>query len=700
MINPRASWSLLCVLLMGGPLPAVVTRAEHSRECVMCHITWGDNYEQLEKDLAPPRYDVMVDGLQERNSSEEMCWSCHDGFVLDDREAFEGGDPHLAMLSEGREHGELPLDRRKEMYCGTCHTPHSHKMGRKLEFSPFLRSSALDSKLCLECHADHKGGRQNHPLHAPLKGARGKELARANAPAGSVECLSCHDMHRHQPVRRSTGKDRGSLCATCHPGDMAVQETDHDLRDRMTGVGATGAPLAEGDACAACHAMHDAPDKVSIVQGVLPGDGQCRACHSPTGVAAEKSFSDWGHPLGESAIQAGNTTPLPLAKGAVSCSTCHNPHRWASEEGAKEDSLGAALPARGKEGTPATSFLRVPDTGEGRLCTTCHGKQSAIVRTPHGSTPLYMQAAGSHGWACSTCHVSHGSPSFTRQQGPPGSFSAATRLCLSCHAGGGAAGGKVKGVGEFSHPVGRPFPVGGKPPWLAGPMGEHAFDLEGDKGLVGCESCHDPHRWNPTGLEWTSGTSAPTPGSFLRVDPAGGVLCKGCHSQEARLAGSLHDFQRPEGQGGDLCARCHQSHRAGSEALLARSLSASNLDSLLRQSDWAPGSPERSGSLWQGSSRACLTCHNSSKSGQLVPEVWAHPTHVGTLRPDPSTGQLERKSVDCTTCHNPHQAPSDRDPQAAVSFLEGTSQDRICSDCHREDALPKYQFFHDRRRRR
>jgi len=104
--------------------------------------------------------------------------------------------------------------------------------------------------------------------------------------------------------------------------------------------------------------------------------------------------------------------------------------------------------------------------------------------------------------------------------------------------------------------------------------------------------------------------------------------------------------------------------------------------------------------MWQGEVRACLSCHHSSRSGQKVPEAWIHPQHLGTLRPDERTGKLEREIVRCSTCHDPHQGPSERNPGAPVDFLAGSSREQVCADCHREDALSKYRYFHDRRRRR
>lgn len=684
---------------------AVVSRAEHSRECVMCHITWGDGYTRLEKDLAPPRYDVIIDGFRERNSSVEMCWSCHDGFVLDDRETFGRGDPHLAKLPADHPRGDLPLDGRGEMYCGTCHTPHSHKMGRKFDLSPFLRKSALSSELCLDCHADHQGGRWNHPLHAPMDKSRGRELARDNAPAGRVECLSCHDFHRHEPVRGALGADRGALCSSCHANQQAVADTDHDLRRAAAfGRTATGRPLEQGDVCAPCHAMHQAPAEGSLAagpadrpdQGASPRDGRCLACHTPSGATAGMSFDDWGHPLGAAARVAGDAAGLPLSGGQVACATCHDPHRWSPDEAAAGTGPGD------EEGDAATSFLRRPDQGGGALCSACHATQAAIAASDHGKDePAFQQAAGVHAWACTLCHRPHGTAHFTRQEGGAEEHSPATRLCLSCHDGAGDRREFVTPVGEHSHPVGVPFPRGGQPPWLHPDAGDslsvrYAF-LAGERA-VGCESCHDPHRWSPVGLPWARGDNGGEGASFLRCDNRGGALCLGCHQDQAGLLGGLHDIPAdPPGSRGP-CAACHQPHQAVTADLFSRALAVSNLDSLLRRTDWPAGSPERQPQNWQGAARACLACHHSQAEGP-APEVWFHPVQPATPRPVPG-GAPELKRINCDTCHDPHQAPGADRPAAAVHFLKHASAETVCADCHQQDALRRYAFFHDRRRRR
>jgi predicted CXXCH cytochrome family protein len=83
----------------------------------------------------------------------------------------------------------------------------------------------------------------------------------------------------------------------------------------------------------------------------------------------------------------------------------------------------------------------------------------------------------------------------------------------------------------------------------------------------------------------------------------------------------------------------------------------------------------------------------------LAPEVWYHPPQPGTPRPDGRGGE-ELVRINCDTCHDPHQAAGAKPSADAVRFLRHASAETVCADCHREDALRRYAFFHDRQRRR
>jgi predicted CXXCH cytochrome family protein len=641
---------------MWGRADAVVTRAEHSRDCVMCHIEWGDDYDKLSPMLPPPSHRVMIDGQPARNSSEEMCWSCHDAYVCDDRDSFMEMDPHLTKHPIGVKAGKLPLDLDGKVYCGTCHTPHSHTMGRKFEMSPFLRGEYLGSELCLNCHSDHTGGPANHPLHKALGKGRGAALASFAAPKDRVECLSCHDMHKSHSARLTQDKDLTPLCAACHENQTVVEDTRH---------GRAVAANPKGS-CAGCHSTH-ASAKLPVVRG----DEACLRCHTEKPGHGE---SGWAHPLGVSPESSGG---LPLRQGEVGCASCHDPHRW-SPLGQKDE---------GQDATPAGSFLRRADQRDEGLCQSCHPRHAAILTSSHGASTSFANMAGSSVWRCSNCHNAHGADLLQQPKNSTLGLSAATRLCLDCH--GDGASGDAASIGHFSHPVGKGYGAL-RPSWLPRDAGE----------TVGCESCHNPHQWSPAGETWTLGAEGGESSSFLRTDNRDGALCMDCHEDQSQVLGSAHDRRAQPGASANACAACHSPHQAATAALLSPRVAGPNLDHLLPESDWTPDSREHKAENWSAGAMGCLACHHDSDAGQRVPQAWFHPSWESGPLPEQVAETHRDLHIDCRSCHNPHKAWRHQSGDARVQFLTAHSSETLCSTCHGDEALWRYNYYHNPERRR
>ncbi len=90
----RKSQVIALVLLVGivswlFPEPAAALRSKTSanRECSICHIMWLDEFKREDvKPLIPfDPLPVEKTGKQDVVSTDRMCFSCHDGFVLDSR---------------------------------------------------------------------------------------------------------------------------------------------------------------------------------------------------------------------------------------------------------------------------------------------------------------------------------------------------------------------------------------------------------------------------------------------------------------------------------------------------------------------------------------------------------------------------------------------------------------------------------------
>lgn len=686
---------------------------DRSKECVICHVEWGEGYEKMAVLLPPVDHPVMIDGREARVASRDMCWSCHDGYVGDSRRFFQKDDPHFHKPSNGAavSASGLPLDRKGDIYCGSCHTPHMNRMEREFQYVPFLRAEADNSALCLKCHADHARRNTDHPLHAKLEQALPQELAGRHVSTGTVECLSCHNMHSDKRAKLMDGADRTQLCRSCHEPSFAVLQSDHHLKEEHGNlpIGNTKRTAGQSDACASCHVTHGG-NGPAMWAWPLPGgrgadvvkdgvDARCLSCHQEKGAAGAISWVGHGHPL-DRPVKEQNVR-LPLREGGMSCTTCHDPHRWSAMPGHK--------PGPGNEdGDALGSFLRLPDDENGRLCINCHNEQAQTLVSDHNSFNWSEPSRGQ----CTSCHNTHKQQAFGDGHART-DVSEFTSLCLSCHEGTGKHGATT--LGQHGHPVGRAMPKGSKLPgyraenlrtWRPADGTPEPADL-----LVGCESCHEPHHWNPAGPPtWQANAKGDDNSSFLRMANSGAQLCSACHTGETRVLGSAHDLSetRPNES---ACRACHTTHRAVSDwAIIASSLDNAQMDSVAAVRP--DGSLERKAENWSPGARHCLSCHREQGASSHVPEAWGHPqkymTLAGQTRPDGRTmplfdaegrtdGAIGR--VDCTSCHNPHVAHPEGGGEHSPDFLRQETSEAVCADCHGDKALWKYRYYHSSEKR-
>ena len=135
-----------------------------NRECATCHVMWLKGFKKEGvKTLIP--YDptpVVETGKQNATSTKKMCFSCHDGFVLDARDNWNKkshGHPvgiiPSAKVSLPTVDGKqiFPLNEDGKVYCGTCHT--AHGVDWEADDSPvFMRIKSRDGELCEACHQE------------------------------------------------------------------------------------------------------------------------------------------------------------------------------------------------------------------------------------------------------------------------------------------------------------------------------------------------------------------------------------------------------------------------------------------------------------------------------------------------------------------------------------------------------------------
>jgi predicted CXXCH cytochrome family protein len=511
---------IICLI---SPLSQAARVVAEKRECAICHIAWMADFKKDDiQTLVPydPRPQVET-GRQDVVSTERMCFSCHDGFVLDsrflwlkDKHTHPVGVVPSDRVSIPKEEGKtiFPLNDEGKVYCGTCHSAHGVEWGDKL--SPvFLRTRNIDSSLCMSCHVDRVeiiNGEINHPLNkeVPMQAEKLLDSGSKFSRKSEVICQSCHMVHAAQDNKLLVVEnEKSQLCEACH-------------------VEKTGLPGKSG--------------KIPYTHpvDVVPKD-----------VTIPKAFTEAGSKLGPN--------------NEVICQTCHKTHLTPSE---KLLVLDAKYLKQG-------------------ICVVCHENKRSIQATGHNLLENNRELLSKNERSpsqnlgiCGVCHQVHngkGPKMWASEIKSEGDQVAS--LCLSCHSEGEAAQKHL--VGKYSHPVGVPLQnkvqLGDLP----------LFTDSGQKtkskryGLVSCPTCHDVHgpasKQNQNSL---SGDLSGGSGKYLRKGENDLLeLCKTCHKDKWAITNTKHDIKQYKNNSTPLgiCGNCHQVHNGNGLRMWARS---GNLD--------------------------------------------------------------------------------------------------------------------------
>jgi len=660
-------YSLLFVLLMSQWAQAAMRLPSANRECATCHVMWLTEFKREDVDTLIP-YDpkpVEKTGKQDAASTDAMCFSCHDGFVLESRFLWEdnkhahpvGVKPSKNIsipIIDGK--NLLPLNDDGKVYCGTCHTAHGVEWGQK-DTAIFMRVRNEQGQLCMACHKDKIKGPKHgsHPLKRKIQKllkqppkilmAAGAQFAED----GEVLCQSCHKPHAAPEEKLLLVKnDKSQLCGHCHSDRYAMT---------MKQAGSMGT------------------HPVNVVSNQLE---------------VPKELIKAGAKLG--------------GKGEVICQTCHRPH----------------------DATPETSLL-VTENRQGSLCQSCHLSKRSVQDSKHDMTKvrkdsqnMAKQTVAETG-ACGACHLPHkgsGPKMWARNINKDEEPMAA--LCLSCHSKEGIA--KKHSVGKYSHPVGIDINRLGHTVKLP------AYDKDGRKtvgktqGKVSCASCHDPHQWNP--LDADDKGEIEQPGNsrtrFLRVaNGSDAALCKSCHDDKWEVAGSKHDmrFMAPKSENSlgqsveksGICGTCHLVHHANGPKLWARSdlqgqgtgyiacTGCHNKNGLAKQKDIALSHTHP---MDVPIDKLAIEVTSNGWLSRLLKgqSMFDKPGNLLSLPLYDRRGKSTQKDgrVGCGTCHDPHkwspldytkpEHPKNLEGDTDSSFLRIADQgkSRLCLNCHVE----------------
>jgi len=441
--------------------------------------------------------------------------------------------------------------------------------------------------------------------------------------------------------------------------------------------------------------------------------------------------------------------PLDKATGDIGCLTCHNPHKPISSE----DKIADNTVQSKDEPSPSYAIAIRPETevevheprsflrGKGSLlCARCHDK-TIDSRTPHDPTkfsPELRSKLAIHPsiGSCRVCHSTHnahGPRLWSRKPLAPDDESVAV-LCGACHE-------NKQGIQNSVHDPGtaewaRDFGFGSKDvcvdchPIHDPPGSDGIWNYIGVKGPRACETCHQagapgkavntPHLANsPQHLDeaWPlerDGTIRCSTchdihqdgreAMFLRSSRWDSSLCVSCHPQFMPLLGTAHDLRTSSpvarnvrGEIADEsgpCGSCHLVHcfAEGNGVLAQESMSQADFGRAM-----------------------CIGCHSKGGSAEnRIPRHLDHPDIPLMNRTDPNSfgymptfdpnGEPSKTGdVSCPTCHefHPLAVKSETEPVStglSNRFLRPLAQQSLCADCHGDETLWRFLYYHKDRR--
>lgn len=271
----------------------------------------------------------------------------------------------------------VPMTRtEKDAVCTRCHDENEVKPILAIYQTKHGVKADTRTPACQSCHGESKNHLSNRSAPDVLFGTR-RGSSRAFAPSDATvqneACLSCHK----NDAKRSHWE--GST---------------HQSRDV---------------ACASCHEVHNAHDKV---RDKRDQPGVCFTCHK------------------EQRAQINKPSHHPIPEGKMTCTDCHNPHGSVGPKLMKRDSVNDTCYACHMEKRGPFVHEHQPVSED---CTTCHN--------PHGTTAESMLKMRPP-FLCNSCHTPHApiQASLAGQTTAPSAISwlnsptfTQGRGCLNCH---------------------------------------------------------------------------------------------------------------------------------------------------------------------------------------------------------------------------------------------------------------------------
>jgi len=293
---------ILTVFSIPDSTPALEMSSK--RDCAVCHVMWIDDFRTDNETLIEWQPgNVLMKDTQGVVSSEEICYSCHDGYVSDSRYIVDQHQQHQTFVKPSNKvtiPSTLPLSNKDQIYCGTCHTAHgpgAPPAGNLPAPASFFRIANVDSSLCEMCHAEQTDFKRSntHPLKSAtfqlpdeLFELGGKKARDRN----EIICQTCHKVHGASGDKITIVNNKNSeLCLVCHVKQKSLIDTKHDLRRTLPREeNIKKQPVFQAGPCSACHIPHNAAGKKLWAKRLEPGNPASRTCLT---CHAEESGKYW-----------------------------------------------------------------------------------------------------------------------------------------------------------------------------------------------------------------------------------------------------------------------------------------------------------------------------------------------------------------------------------------------------------------------
>lgn len=597
-----------------------------AKECALCHYRWVDTF------FIEGKGSDLVDYQSEKvEARPEMCFSCHDGSVIDSRARVHNDFRHKVDVPPPP-HMKIPqifpLDDKGRMQCSTCHTAHSMPSGTGNDESIFLRTSNRGSSICRRCHPEMDGGiaAGHHPTGDVQKNIPASLLPRHADEQGvqrTISCETCHTTHGspYESLLRKNGRDCG-LCLTCH-GDkdsLALEGTKRPFH----GINVRPAHLK-------------VPDEL-IKQGAFVGDQGaviCLTCHKVHANKAERHL-----------------LLVKQDKKSTLCLTCHADKEYLLQT---KHNLG--------QSAPAEKNLQGETVADGGPCSACH--------LPHKAARKLNEKAGLTSQLCLSCHG-------------PGRFAENKSLGGYTH----PLNISPLVVASSDNPL-RTVSIGST--GLTLPL----FDRSGaqsESGLITCVTCHDPHREQQASVSTGAGAGEKKGNQSLLLRKKSPELCGECHSNKMCIASSKHDLTahgvKVKGSSSrksppeDLCKSCHLVHNPQKKSSWARETTLKH-------------EPDVQHLCLDCHNEQGLAKDKVIKGYSHPVNVSPSKSGIAAALPlfDKNGNVSQQGVVECTTCHNPHRWDPLGAVCENAAVLEGNAQNsflrlaaapspKLCGSCH------------------